>query len=1271
MITQPQRQIRAAGNHQFFFAILFFLLLPTGRLWADLSVAYSGTSDQAVIVSFFDRQTVGSSLVGTLQIQNISGTWVYIEQDLTSSANPVAMPYTIYLLGPDAIKTFPNFTFPQGSYLKLVVTTPVGLDFTQASEKRTALQGALAVDLLTRGLLTFSLPPDAFDQPPVGQVVEPLLDNLIATVSPIGELAVAIQDRSATEVSSALLDIAADSTHVVNALTPLVQRYATADQVASSLGFFAELINLPEKAALVTDLSARTFGAPPVTWSRMDVVSRTQVPSISSVSPTVLTTMPVPQTQALTVHGSGFTSASSLVFTIGTATYPSRPERLQFIDANTLQYNIAVGSAVGTWSVRLVGGTGSATFQVQAAPSGLYTITPLSGPHGSITPSAALTRAGGESQTFVATPQNSTFTVDTWYMDGVAVPATGNRFTLADIQAPHTVFVTFRLATVAGQTGYLTVSLQPAGAVSAGAQWQVDGGSYRNSGDTASGLAPGSHSVSFKAVSGYTTPGGHSVSISSGANTTDSGTYTVVTPSTYTLTLNYNPAQGGASPSPLVPETSHTYGSYSFGYAPGSVTLVQASASSGYHFTGWSGDASGTGNPITVTMNGNKNITANFALGDPSLGTLTVTIVPPEAAAAGVTWGFNESDFRTSGTSLQYWPGTYLIYVNGTSGWIGYPSWVTVIAGQTTSVSLPASSTTGTIIGNDPRTYITLAGAAENPGNTDGVGSSARFNSPVGMTVDGAGNVFVTDTGTLVRKISPLGMVTTVAGQAGVSGYADGQGTNAVFNNLQGIAVDSSGNLYVSDMMNSVIRKITPGGAVSTFAGQAGINDSVDGTGSAARFYFPTGIAVDTSGNVYVSDSVNQTIRKITPSRAVTTLAGFPRSYGYADGTGSAARFHSPQGLAVNGSGNVYVAENSNETIRRVTPAGVVSTLAGFPGSAGAADGIGGAARFRFLNGLALDQTGNIYVADQGNEAVRKVTQGGVVTTVAGQSGNPGTADGIGSLARFNHPQGVAVDASGNLYVVDSRNHTIRATTSVATKFDQTITFGTLPSKYINDLPFALTASASSALPVTFSMVSGPASLSNNVVTLTGAGTVTLRASQAGDATFNAATNVDRSFNVAKLPQTIIFGALSRQVLGDAPFALSASASSGLAVSFSLLSGPAILSGNVVTITGAGLVVLRVTQGGDATYASAPDIDQVLIVAPGKNVITDCQRVPNGMFTLRYYGDTGTNYVVMGSTNLLNWLRLATNQIGGLGYLEFTDISSTNLNRRFYRVVGQ
>lgn len=153
-----------------------------------------------------------------------------------------------------------------------------------------------------------------------------------------------------------------------------------------------------------------------------------------------------------------------------------------------------------------------------------------------------------------------------------------------------------------------------------------------------------------------------------------------------------------------------------------------------------------------------------------------------------------------------------------------------------------------------------------------------------------------------------------------------------------------------------------------------------------------------------------------------------------------------------------------------------------------------------------------------------------------------------------------------------------------------------------------------------------------------------------------------------KLPQTITFGALSKQVVGDAPFALSATASSGLPVSFSVLSGPVILSGNIVTMTGAGLAVLRASQSGDATNAPAPDVDQVLIIVPGNYVITDAQRLANGMFTMRFYGDTGTNYVVKASTNLVDWLPIATNQISGLGYLEFIDISSTNLGRRFYLI---
>ena len=178
------------------------------------------------------------------------------------------------------------------------------------------------------------------------------------------------------------------------------------------------------------------------------------------------------------------------------------------------------------------------------------------------------------------------------------------------------------------------------------------------------------------------------------------------------------------------------------------------------------------------------------------------------------------------------------------------------------------------------------------------------------------------------------------------------------------MAVDGSGNVYVADSGNYTIRKITPAGVVSTLAGLAGSSGSADGTGSAARFYYPTGVAVDGSGNVYVADTGNYTIRKITPAGVVSTLAGLAGSTGSADGTGSAARFYYPYGVAVDGSGNVYVADTGNYTIRKITPAGVVSTLAGTAGSSGSADGTGSAARFNYPTGVAVDGSGNVYVAD-------------------------------------------------------------------------------------------------------------------------------------------------------------------------------------------------------------------------------------------------------------------------------------------------------------------
>ncbi len=306
----------------------------------------------------------------------------------------------------------------------------------------------------------------------------------------------------------------------------------------------------------------------------------------------------------------------------------------------------------------------------------------------------------------------------------------------------------------------------------------------------------------------------------------------------------------------------------------------------------------------------------------------------------------------------------------------------------------------------------TLAGSGTS-GSTDGTGTSARFNSPGGMAVDDAGNIYVADTNNhTIRKITPAGGVTTLAGSAGSAGSADGTGTAAQFSSPSGVAVDGTGNVNVADTNNHTIRQITPAGVVSTLAG-SGTSGNMDGTGTGAQFSSPSGVAVDSSGNVYVTDKGNNTIRMITPTGVVSTLAGLAGSPGSTDGTGSAAQFNSPVGVAVDDAGNVYVADTGNDTIRKITPAGVVSTLAGSAGFAGSADGTGGAARFNSPGGVALDDAGNVYVADTGNDTIRKITPAGVVTTLAGAAGSLGSADGTGGAARFNGPTGLAVDCWG------------------------------------------------------------------------------------------------------------------------------------------------------------------------------------------------------------------------------------------------------------------
>jgi formylglycine-generating enzyme required for sulfatase activity/sugar lactone lactonase YvrE len=320
----------------------------------------------------------------------------------------------------------------------------------------------------------------------------------------------------------------------------------------------------------------------------------------------------------------------------------------------------------------------------------------------------------------------------------------------------------------------------------------------------------------------------------------------------------------------------------------------------------------------------------------------------------------------------------------------------------------------------------TIAGAAGSYGSTDGSGGIARFSNPMGVAVDSAGNLFVTDRSNhTIRKITPAAAVSTFAGVAGNSGTNDGPGSSARFRFPAAIVIDSADNIYVADQENHTIRKITSSAVVTTLAGGPSVPGVADGTGGSSRFSFPGGVTADNLGNIYVADTYNCTLRKVSSARVVTTFAGAPRNYGTNNGTGSATRFNYPMGAAVDALDNVYVADQLNHTIRKIAYNGTVTNFAGFPGQLGSANGIGPGARFYNPSGVALDTVGNVYVADMYNHNIRKITTTGAVSTLAG-GGVPGTQNGTGTGARFFQPSGVAVDKGGNVYVADSQNQTIR-----------------------------------------------------------------------------------------------------------------------------------------------------------------------------------------------------------------------------------------------------
>jgi sugar lactone lactonase YvrE len=322
----------------------------------------------------------------------------------------------------------------------------------------------------------------------------------------------------------------------------------------------------------------------------------------------------------------------------------------------------------------------------------------------------------------------------------------------------------------------------------------------------------------------------------------------------------------------------------------------------------------------------------------------------------------------------------------------------------------------------DEYPLVTTMAGSGSMGSVNGKGTAASFSNMMGLAADTQGNIFVADSrNNMIRKITPDGIVTTIAGN-GRAGSADGRGDSASFFYPEGVAVDRKGNLYIADTHNSLIRKINPKGIVTTFAGRR-IYYNVPGKDTVVRFDNPVGIAVDDSGFVYVADRGNDLIRKINPDGKVYDIAGNGKP-GSKNGNGSAASFYLPGGISLDSIGNMYVADTYNNLIRKINPMGVVTTLAGNT-ARGSGNGKGPAAAFSHPTGIAVDRDGNVFVADVGNNRIRKINPSRIVSVFAG-SGLAGSENGRDTLASFNRPYGVAVDKLGNIYVADYLNNLIR-----------------------------------------------------------------------------------------------------------------------------------------------------------------------------------------------------------------------------------------------------